>query len=76
MVAPSVPDRIIELMHEYRLVGVLSVTADDLARALRIKHSLIVDALQVHIRNGVVHYAKKHPRSSMSRYELGGGCNK
>lgn len=76
MASPDVQDRIIDLMREYRRVGIASVSVDELALALKIRRTVVSATLQLLLKYGWVHYAKKNPRSAQPRYTLNGGLLK
>lgn len=73
MATPSqVEARIIDLMRSYQHVGVTSVTSDTLSSTLFIPRRDIRSALLRLMKSGKVAYAKKHPRSAQSRYQIKG----
>lgn len=73
MASSDPAERILELMREYHRAGVASVTVDDLARALKMKRTVVSVLLQRMMKCGQVHHARKNPRSAQPRFTLNGG---
>lgn len=63
-------NQVFELMQDYDRVGTVTVTCDTLAKALKLKRSVTLEALQMLIIEERVEYARKNPVSSQSRFQL------
>lgn len=68
--------RIMEVLREYRRVGVQSATCDTLSSVLHVSRKDVDAALLRLMKAGRIGYAKKNPRFAQARYQIAGGCSK